>query len=209
METPKEHLFHAFKSTYSTKYRFYQDDPIGGGAYGYVYKALDILRSIDVAVKIFIEGRAPHGAERAWNITSRIIDPQIAPTSTIEEFRCEETVYVAAVSHFIPGRSVKEIFDWADSKSASDRSLVAEDLAKTLVPSLLGILEKCHRLGYGHGDLHEGNVMTFFDRHRHSYYLPSRTNRLRQCFHKNRSPSRYGEGEATVRCPPLQKPARA
>lgn len=161
MEPTKEELFHAFNSAYRIKYHFEHDTPIGGGANGHVYKAVDIHRSVDVAIKIFINGRPPHGVERGWAITSRIVDPQIAPTSTIEFFSYDGADYVAVVSRFIPGRTIKQLFDWIEYKSASDRALVGEDMAKTLVPSLLEALEKCQRFGYGHGDLHEGNVMTF------------------------------------------------
>jgi hypothetical protein len=135
MEPTKEELFHAFNSAYHTKYRFEHDTSIGGGANGYVYKAENVHRSIDVAIKIFINGRPPHGVERGWAITSRIIDPQIAPTSTIEFFSYDGADYVAVVSRIIPGRTIKQLFDWIEYKLASDRALVPYRPVKAPVPT--------------------------------------------------------------------------
>lgn len=152
-------LLEDFKKSFQTKYNFLSEIPIGSGAYGTVFKAIDVDRGIPVAVKIFQDGAVPVGSERGWMVTSKIINSQISSTFTIESFKSGEKEFKAVISRFIPGKSLKEIFDWANEQSEENRLLIADDLVSSFLLSLLNILELCHSLGYGHGDLHTGNIM--------------------------------------------------
>jgi serine/threonine protein kinase len=153
-------LFDAFCSAYSYKYTFDQKVPIGDGAYGVVYKAMDIDRKIEVAIKFFHEGIVPFGSDRGWQFTSRIMHHQIAPTFTVEQItNSDGKTYKAVVSRFVPGHSLKEVFNWWNNQLPLDRALIAEDFSNTFLLSLIEALEVCHTHGFGHGDLHEGNVM--------------------------------------------------
>lgn len=148
-----------FKKKYSTKYTFETDDPLSGGSYGAVFKGFDIDRGIPVAIKIYHDGTVPLGSERGWIVTSKIINPQISPTFTIETFNSDNKECKAVISRFIPGKSLKQIFDWANEQTPKNKLLIADDFVFSLLPSLLNILELCHSLGFGHGDLHSGNIM--------------------------------------------------
>ncbi|HSH67279.1 MAG TPA: hypothetical protein VLB84_16155 [Bacteroidia bacterium] len=154
-------LLKDFKAKYSSKYEILSDKSLGDGAYGVVYKAWDIDRKLDVAIKFYHDGIVPEGSERGWNLSSKTINRQIAPTYTIESFISNETECKAVVSRLIPGKSLKATFNWWDIQNAENKQLIADDLVHTFLPSLLNVLELCHSLGFGHGDLHEGNVMIF------------------------------------------------
>ncbi len=152
-------LLEDFKNNYPTKYTFKTDEPLGGGAYGAVFTAFDVDRQIPVAIKIYHDGIVPLGSERGWIVTSKIINPQISPTFTIETFSSDGKECKAVVSRFIPGKSLKQVFDWANEQTPENKLLIAEDFVFSFLPSLLNILELCHSLGFGHGDLHSGNIM--------------------------------------------------
>jgi serine/threonine protein kinase len=153
-------LLEDFINSYPFKYTFYSDDPIGEGAYGAVYYAHDVDRGIPVAIKIYHDGIVPSGSERGWIVTSKINNPQISTTFTIESFVSSDgKLCKAVVSRFIPGKSLKKVFEWANSQTSKNRELIADDFVFSFLPSLLYILDLCHTMGYGHGDLHSGNVM--------------------------------------------------
>ncbi|TAJ47407.1 MAG: hypothetical protein EPO58_16040 [Chitinophagaceae bacterium] len=154
-------LFDQFKHKYADKYSFPSDLPAGEGAHASVFKANDILRDTMVAIKIFHEGTVPSGSSRAWKLTSNIIHNQIAPTHTVETFVADGSEYKAVISRFIPGVTLKQVFDWWELQDEGDKMLIADDFSKTFLPSLINALEVCHSHKFGHGDLHEGNIMTF------------------------------------------------
>jgi len=157
-----QQLIAAFAEKYSEKYSFYSLQPIGEGAYAQVFKARDLNRDIDVAIKLYHGGTVPDGSDRGWIITSKINNSQIASTFTIEIFTGSDDIdYKAVVSRFVPGKSLNDIMKWYDTKSPEDKKLITDDFVHSLLPSLLSIVEFCHSLGYGHGDLHGGNVMIF------------------------------------------------
>ena len=153
--------FNDFKEQYSYKYSFESDKSLGDGSYGVVFKAKDIDRNIDVAIKFYLDGLVPTGSERGWNLSTKTINHQIAPTYTIENFTSDGKEFKAVVSRFIPGKSLKDIFTFCNKQSPEDKLRIGNDLAFSFFPSLLDVLELCHSLGFGHGDLHEGNVMVF------------------------------------------------
>ena len=162
MET--QQLLADFKHDYSHKYNFPPDNLLGTGAYATVFKAWDIDRNVDVAIKIFHNGAAPAGSQRGWKLTSRTIHPQIAPTHTVETFSANDgTSCKAVVSRFIPGKTLRHVWDKFDTYDEPTRVIIADDFALSLISSLLEVLELCHTLGFGHGDLHAGNIMTFLN----------------------------------------------
>ena len=152
-------LLRDFSTQYASKYIITSEEPIGGGAYGTVFKAKDIDRDLDVAIKLYNEGLVPAGSERGWNLSSKTINHQIAPTYTIENFTSRGAEFKAVVSRFIPGKSLRSTFEWCNNQSPENKSRIADDLAFSFLPSLLEVLELCHSLRFGHGDLHDGNVM--------------------------------------------------
>ena len=156
----QEILLQDFKKSYASKYNFPNDEPLGEGSYGAVFKADDIDRGIPVAIKIYHDGITPTGSERGWLVTSKIINSQISPTYTIETFTASDGKECKAViSRFIPGLSLKKVFEKSEKQTEADRLLIADDFVFTFLPSLLNILELCHSLGFGHGDLTSGNIM--------------------------------------------------
>ena len=155
-------MFHDFSTQYAQKYTINNSDKIGEGAYGSVWKGNENFREIPVAVKIHHDGIKPKGAERGWTISTMVSHPQIAKTYTIESFLNREGLEcMAVVSQLVPGKSLKSIFGELNDLSPEDRELFQDDLAHSFVPSLLDILQFCHSRSYGHGDLHEGNIMVF------------------------------------------------
>jgi hypothetical protein len=113
-------------------------------------------------IKLFHDGAVPEGSERGWHVTSKIIHKQVGPTFTIESFtEAKGLSYKAVVSRFIPGKSLRELFEKWNKEDEQYRKIISRDFSKTLIPSLLDVLEACHYSGFGHGDLHEGNVMVF------------------------------------------------
>lgn len=164
-------LLKDFKAKYSSKYEIVSDKSLGGGAYGVVFKANDLNRKIEVAIKLYHDGIVPEGSERGWNLSSKTINRQIAPTYTIEPFDSMGAECKAVVSRFIPGKSLKEIFTWCDKQEAAHKLMIADDLAHTSLLSLITVLELCHSLDFGHGDLHEGNIMVFPTDIREKYFF--------------------------------------
>lgn len=163
-------LIQEFATYFAKKYKFYSLSPIGAGAYAEVFKAKDLYRDLDVAIKLYHGGTVPLGSERGWIITSKIINRQIASTFTIETFTCSDgQEYQAVVSRFIPGKSLNDVMDWYNQQTPDNRKIITDDLVHTLLPSLLSVLELCHSLDYGHGDLHGGNVITSFSDIRSRY----------------------------------------
>ncbi|WP_242131328.1 protein kinase domain-containing protein [Aestuariivivens marinum] len=158
--TKVERRIKFFKKKYKNKYSF-SGDPIGEGAYGVVYKAKDIDRSIDVAIKFFLSSNTPIGSNRSWEIQSKIINPQIAPIFTIENLRYIFRTYKVVISRLMPGKSLKDFFEFCNQQKNENNILISEDIATSYLDSLLNILELCHSNGYGHGDLHEGNVLIY------------------------------------------------
>jgi serine/threonine protein kinase len=79
-------LVEDFKKQYSSKDTFESDMALGYGAYGVVYKAKDNARDLEVVIKFYHKGAIPEGSERGWNLSSKTINRQIAPTYTIESF---------------------------------------------------------------------------------------------------------------------------
>lgn len=153
-------LLEDFKSNYPDKYLFSENEPLGQGSYGAVFKAIDVDRQIPVAIKIYHDGIVPLGSERGWIVTSKIINPQISPTYTIESFTSSDGKDCkAVVSRFIPGKSLKQIFDWANAQVDDNKRFIADDFVFSFLPSLLNILDLCHSLGFGHGDFTPGNIM--------------------------------------------------
>lgn len=153
-------IFKDFSEEYGNKYDFGNPTRLGIGAYGAVFKVKEIARNIDIAVKVHTNGITPKNADRGWTISTVARNPQIAQTYTIEEFndhdgrKCQ-----AVISQFVPGISLAKVLDYFDSLPEPERKIIIEDFAFSLVPSLLQIINYCHFLGYGHGDLHEGNIM--------------------------------------------------
>lgn len=125
MKTDKEKvnkLRTEFFQKFGKKYELRQQNPIGEGHYACVFKAFDIDRKIDLAIKIFFDGIAPKGSERGWHITSSVIHNQIAQTSTIESFYSSSLRKdcKAVVQRFIPGRPLKSIIERFDSLEKND-----------------------------------------------------------------------------------------
>ncbi|NQX53657.1 protein kinase family protein [Pedobacter panaciterrae] len=151
-----------FKKTYPHKYEILDETPLGMGAYGAVYKALDIDRTLEVAIKIHHKGIAPEGSARGWAISTMTNHPQVANTYTIETFENQDLkTCKAVVTKLIPGVPLQKLWDNIEELSPANREIIQEDLAHSLIPSILNALRFCHVLGYGHGDLHAGNVITF------------------------------------------------
>lgn len=154
-------LLELFTEQFKSKYKIGDRSPIGRGAYGFVLKGFDIHRSIPVAIKFYLNGVAPKGSERGWHLTSRVSHRQISSTHTIEEFSYDGKDCKAAISRLIPGKSLKSIFEAMADFNQEQVRTISDDLAKSFYPSLLEIISFCHRLDFGHGDLHAGNIMTF------------------------------------------------
>lgn len=152
-------LLQGFKAAFTFKYAI-SDKPLGSGSFGAVYRAKDIDRNIDVAVKLFNDGQTPAGVERGWHLTSRLIHAQVVPTYTVETFLgLDGLQYKAVVSRFVPGKSLREVFEWWNAQTQLSKKSISEDFSKTFLPSVIDALSFCHNKGFGHGDLHEGNIM--------------------------------------------------
>lgn len=157
-----------FFEQYEKKYQLVDEKPMGKGHYACVFKARDLDRTIDVAIKIFFDGIPPAGSQRGWHLTSSIIHNQIAPTSTVETFyskslKCE---CKAVVQRFIPGKTLKKILDKFDGLEHNENyQHVLNDFGLSYFSSLLNILNFCHSQGFGHGDCHDGNIMIFSEIH--------------------------------------------
>jgi serine/threonine protein kinase len=151
-----------FKKAYPHKYEILDETPLGMGAYGAVYKALDKDRMLEVAIKIHHKGIAPEGSARGWAISTMANHPQVANTYTIETFETQDfKTCKAVVTKLVPGISLQKLWDNIEELTPANLEFIQEDLAHSLVPSILNALRFCHVLGYGHGDLHAGNVITF------------------------------------------------
>lgn len=160
MDTQK--LFTEFRGTFKHKYTFADTIPLGTGQDVVAYKGFDIDRQVNVAIKIYLKGEPPVGSERDWKFTSGTIHPQIAPTFTIESFKASDgNIYKVVVARFIPGETLRKLLQGMYDCTAELQLQVANNIAKSLIPSLLNAIEVIHTLCFGHGDLTDGNIMTF------------------------------------------------
>ena len=163
-----ESLRDEFFKTFADKYKLLENKPLGKGHYACVFKAFDIDRQIEVAIKIFFDGIAPKGSERGWHISSSVIHSQIAQTSTIENFRSKvlKRQCKAVVQRLIPGKTLKSLIEEFDSiEQSPNYQAVLNDFGLTYFPSLLTVLNFCHSQNFGHGDCHDGNIMVFLEQH--------------------------------------------
>jgi len=158
IEALKHEFFKEFKNKYSPEgYKH-----LGTGAYGFVFRCKDLMRNIDVAVKLYMEGFAPQGSIRGWQLTSLNIHNQIAPTFKIESFKSKALNIdcTAVVQRYVPAKSLKQLYEFFDSVEKEDNFQdVLDDFAFGFVPSLLDVLRFCHSQGFAHGDFHEGNIL--------------------------------------------------
>lgn len=157
-----------FFKKFENKYTLLGNKSLGEGYFACVFKAHDIDRNIDVAIKVFFNGIAPKGSERGWHITSSYMHNQIAPTSTIESFYSNVVNgdCKAVVQRYVPGKSLKKIlYDFDDIEASDNYQNVLNDFGLTYLRSLLQVLNFCHNQGFGHGDLHDGNIMVFLEDH--------------------------------------------
>lgn len=164
----KEILKQEFLSIYKEKYEIISDFELGEGSYAFVFLCKDIQRKIEVAVKLFFDGVPSEGTNRSWEITSTIIHNQIAPTFTVEPFYSKKLKLncSAVIQKFVPGKSMKCInkhFDEIENEPHFQK--VLNDFALTYLNSLLEVVCFCHSQGFGHGDLHSGNIITFIEEH--------------------------------------------
>ncbi|RQO64864.1 hypothetical protein DBR43_31790 [Pedobacter sp. KBW06] len=165
-------LLSELKLEFPNKYQVEEKDLLGFGSQAAVFKAKDLHRDIDVAIKIHYEGKAPLGSERNWTISSIVNHHQIAHTYTVESFSTSRGKNcIAVVTRFIPGKSLNHIWDHYEKLTDFQKEIITEDFVYSLVPSMLEILEFCHKLGYGHGDLNSGNVMFFISEINKRYHF--------------------------------------
>ena len=156
-----ERVFEDFSKVFGDKYDIQNSSHLGIGAYASVFKTKELARNIDVAVKVHINGITPENANRGWTISTVAKNTHIAGTYNIESFEDREGRNCQAViTQFVPGKTLSNVLDKFQELKEEEKSIMIEDFAFSLVPSLLEVLSFCHRLEYGHGDLHEGNVMT-------------------------------------------------
>ncbi|CAM3007309.1 protein kinase family protein [Flavobacterium frigoris] len=166
LKEKKEFLKQEFLEVYKDKYKLINDFDLGEGCYAFVFLCKDIQRDIDVAVKLFFDGVPEEGTKRGLKITSTFIHNQIAPTYTVEPFYSKNLKIncIAVVQKFVPGRSMKQInkhFDLIENEPHFQK--VLNDFALTYVNSLLEVICFCHSQGFGHGDLHSGNIIAFIE----------------------------------------------
>lgn len=164
----KEILKEEFLLKYKDKYELINEFDLGKGSYAFVFLCNDIQRNIEVAIKLFFEGIPEKGTERGWKITSTVMHNQIAQTFTVEPFYSKKLKKecVAVIQKFVPGKSMKQInkhFDIIQHQPYFQK--VLNGFALTYVNSLLEVVCFCHSQGFGHGDLHSGNIIAFIEEH--------------------------------------------
>lgn len=152
-----------FFKQYSNRYIFIET--LGEGDSANTFKATDILRRVDVCIKIFKNGHAPSGEHRDWRITSTIKHPQIADTFTVEEYESSSISCrcCAVISRFIPGKNLETFLEKLNSENNKTRDSLTTRLLSEFFPSLCEAVSKCHSHNYGHGDLTERNVIVNAD----------------------------------------------
>lgn len=157
-----QQLFSEFREVFKDKYEFREEESLGIGHDVIAYKAFDIDRQVDVAVKLHLEGVPPAGSERDWKFTSGTIHPQIASTFTIESFKASDgEIYKVVVARFIPGKTLGTLQDGVDDCDDTLQIEVAANMAEFLIPSLHNAIEVIHSVNFGHGELTANNIMTF------------------------------------------------
>ena len=157
-----QQLFSEFREAFKEKYEFREEESLGSGQDVIAYKAFDIDRQVDVAVKLYLEGVPPVGSERDRKFTSGTIHPQIASTFTIESFKASDgQTYKVVVARFIPGKTLTKLLEGINDCDEELQIEIATNMADFLIPSLLNAIEVIHSLNFGHGDLTANNIMTF------------------------------------------------
>jgi len=163
-----EELKQEFFLSYKNKYTLLGDESLGEGHYACVFKAYDIDRNVEVAIKIFFKGITPKGSERGWHITSSVIHNQIAQTNTIETFYSAllKRECKAVIQRFIPGKTLNSLLNKFDKLAkGKGYQTILNDFGLSYLISLLEVLSFCHNQNFGHGDCHDGNIMVFLESH--------------------------------------------
>jgi serine/threonine protein kinase len=145
-----------FRQLYGTRYVL--GARLGEGASGVTFLARDLLRSIDVCLKFFLNSSASAGAARDWYITSTMKHQSIADTFTIEALDRGDANHVVVVSRYIPGAPLADVLNNFDASPETDQGEQRAALL-TVLSDVCGAVAACHESGHGHGDLHERNVI--------------------------------------------------
>ena len=156
-EASGEALLKDFKSVFGDRYAVTR--PLGSGASGRAYLATDMRRRIDVCVKLYRAGTPPSGSERDWYITSVIKHESLGDTFTIEDFRSDGRDCTATISRYIEGYSLSDVLFKLDSVPSERHRVLVVHLLAIAAKDVCGAIQACHRHGFGHGDLHERNVI--------------------------------------------------
>lgn len=162
MNVVNENILNEFQKLYEHRYQI--KTFLGKGAYGSTYRALDIHRDIDVCVKLFNDGEIPQGASRDWHITSKLKHPLIVDTFTVEPFHSVSLSKdcIAVISRFIEGKNLGQLLD--KIQESEQHEFQSTQLLKAINRDLCESIQICHKEGFGHGDLHERNIIICKDK---------------------------------------------
>ena len=146
-----------FEREYGTRYEIIES--LGAGDSGRTFRAYDRTRRIQVCVKLFHGGSAPRGATRDWHITSTLKHPAVNDTFTVEQFESGGVVAHAVVSRFVAGWVFDNAVRRLDATPSEYLTALRMRLLHLPFHDICQGIAACHRLGFGHGDLHGRNII--------------------------------------------------
>lgn len=121
-------------------------EPIGSGAFGTVWRAVDENLSREVAIKAIPAELAGERAEREIRAAARLSHPGVV---TLHEASADST-HTYIVSEFVRGSTLAQLYS---QDSCSDRDVVRIGAA------LAGALDHAHGHGVVHRDVKPGNIL--------------------------------------------------
>ena len=159
--TQDQLVLDAFNNRHGSKYQ--TRGVLGSGNNGICYEALEIASQVPVAVKLSSYGLDVAG-QRDFRVP-RLLGPtrRVAALHTIQPFNVGKLTHYGVVSQLIRGVTLERFIEGLalvpfDRGTESDRDfalMALRDLAGTLCDGV----EAMHQAGFGHGDLHERNVL--------------------------------------------------
>ncbi len=150
-------LLSAFNRFLGERYKI--DRKLGSGVSGVVYLGKDAMRNIDVAIKLYRIDNLRY-VRRHWCLTSTFKDLHLNDTYTVETYHDNSGMRrLACISRYVVGKSLGEFVCGIRNLPNEEQKSVRGVLLRDVGVELCTALQWCHQNGFGHGDLHNKNVM--------------------------------------------------
>lgn len=161
MNDPQKSLLDLFVAHYGSKYADLQ--PLGRGNRGVTYRAREVASGVDVVVKLPLDNLDVPG-QRDFRVPRLAPSTQYAELFTVEPLTYQGAPVYAVISRYVQGVTWEVFVNRLPTLRLQEEpsNLSSWRLACSLIETSanLGLaVGSLHDQGFGHGDLHERNVL--------------------------------------------------